>query len=86
MIATGKPGMSESEVKEFVNYFWRSLHPELFITPLTQNPELTDLVVEISPDPLIREEFLVLCTGHVRKAETLLLHNIIQTCYNFLYK
>ncbi|MBP0011128.1 MULTISPECIES: glycerate kinase [unclassified Roseofilum] len=50
MIATGKPGMSESEVKEFVNYFWRSLHPELFITPLTQNPELTDLVVEISPD------------------------------------
>lgn len=50
MIATGKPGMNESEVKEFVNYFWRSLHPELFITPLTHNSQLTDLVVEINSD------------------------------------
>jgi D-glycerate 3-kinase len=50
MIATGKPGMNESEVEEFVNYFWRSLHPELFITPLTQNPQSTDLVIEINSD------------------------------------
>jgi D-glycerate 3-kinase len=47
MIATGKTGMGDSEIDEFVDYFWRSLHPELFITPLTQNPDWTDLVVEI---------------------------------------
>ncbi len=50
MIASGRAGMSDSEIEEFVNYFWRSLHPELFITPLTQNPDLTDLVIEINPD------------------------------------
>lgn len=47
MIATGKTGMGDAEIDEFVDYFWRSLHPELFITPLTQNPDWTDLVVEI---------------------------------------
>jgi D-glycerate 3-kinase len=30
-----------------VDYFWRSLPPELFITPLTENPDVTDLVIEI---------------------------------------
>jgi D-glycerate 3-kinase len=50
MIATGKPGMTDLQVAEFVEYFWRSLHPELFITPLTKNPKLVDLVIEINPD------------------------------------
>lgn len=50
MIATGRSGMTESQVREFVEYFWRSLHPELFITPLTKNPRLVDLVIEINPD------------------------------------
>jgi len=49
-MATGKGGMSASEISDFVDYFWRSLHPELFIIPLTQNSELTDLVVEINRD------------------------------------
>jgi D-glycerate 3-kinase len=40
MIATGKSGMTDAQVDEFVEYFWRSLHPELFITPLTQNSSL----------------------------------------------
>ncbi|MCP2727300.1 glycerate kinase [Limnofasciculus baicalensis] len=49
-IATGKSGMTESQVHDFVNYFWKSLHPELFITPLTRNSNLADLVIEINPD------------------------------------
>lgn len=50
MIKTGKAGMTDAQVDAFVEYFWRSLHPELFITPLTKNPNLVDLVVEIHHD------------------------------------
>ncbi len=50
MIATGKTGMSDAEIEEFVKYFWKSLHPELFIQPLINNAELVDLVVEINSD------------------------------------
>lgn len=50
MIKTGKAGMTDAQVDAFVEYFWRSLHPELFITPLTKNPNLVDLVVEINSD------------------------------------
>jgi D-glycerate 3-kinase len=50
MIAQGKPGMSDADIEQFVAYFWQALHPELFITPLTKNPLLTDLVVEIQRD------------------------------------
>jgi D-glycerate 3-kinase len=50
MIATGKSGMTDAQVDQFVEYFWRSLHPELFITPLTRNPSWVDLVIEINPD------------------------------------
>jgi D-glycerate 3-kinase len=49
MIAAGKSGMSDSEIEEFVNYFWRSLHPELFINPLVQSSAV-DLVIEINAD------------------------------------
>jgi D-glycerate 3-kinase len=42
--------MTDAQVDEFVEYFWRALHPELFITPLTKNPSLVDLVVEINGD------------------------------------
>jgi D-glycerate 3-kinase len=52
MIAQGKPGMTDEAIAEFVTYFWRSLHPELFITPLTRQPQTVDLVVEINPDHL----------------------------------
>lgn len=47
MKATGKTGMSDAEIDEFVTYFWRSLHPDLFIRPLLHNPEHVDLVIEI---------------------------------------
>jgi D-glycerate 3-kinase len=50
MLAAGKGGMSDSEIEEFVNYFWRSLHPELFIKPLIKDATLVDLVIEIHPD------------------------------------
>ncbi|WP_414571590.1 glycerate kinase [Nostoc sp. CCY 9925] len=50
MIAAGKSGMSDAEIEQFVNYFWRSLHPELFIKPLVKNATLVDLVIEINSD------------------------------------
>ena len=42
----GKSGMSDSEIVQFVNYFWQSLHPELFIKPSLS----VDLVIEIMGD------------------------------------
>lgn len=50
MMATGKSGMTDSQIDQFVEYFWKAIHPELFITPLTQDPRYVDLVVEIHPD------------------------------------
>ncbi|MGB3402883.1 MAG: glycerate kinase [Microcoleaceae cyanobacterium] len=50
MIATGKSGMKDTEIEQFVDYFWKALHPELFILPLVEKPELTDLVIEINAD------------------------------------
>jgi len=51
MMATGQTGMAATEVDEFVEYFWRSLHPELFITPFLHNIQ-ADWVIEISSDHL----------------------------------
>ncbi|WP_392530945.1 glycerate kinase [Nostoc sp. C117] len=50
MIAAGKSGMSNAEIEQFVNYFWRSLHPELFIKPLVKDATAVDLVIEINGD------------------------------------
>ncbi|MGK7898985.1 MAG: glycerate kinase [Xenococcus sp. (in: cyanobacteria)] len=47
MIATGKTGMSDQDIENFVDYFWRALHPELFIDPLCKRADLVDLVIEI---------------------------------------
>ena len=48
MKRTGKAGMSEEQINKFVEYFWRSLPPELFITPLTENTDLVNLIIEIN--------------------------------------
>lgn len=48
MMASGKSGMSDREIIEFVQYFWRSLHPDLFIEPLRHDPDHVDLVIEIN--------------------------------------
>ncbi|MCC5638292.1 glycerate kinase [Nostoc sp. CHAB 5844] len=50
MVAAGKSGMSNTQIEEFVNYFWRSLHPELFLKPMRRSPSIADLVIEICPD------------------------------------
>ncbi|WP_438822874.1 glycerate kinase [Nostoc favosum] len=50
MIAAGKSGMSNAEIEQFVNYFWRSLHPELFIKPLVKDATAVDMVIEIHAD------------------------------------
>ncbi len=50
MMASGQSGMTHREIEQFVEYFWRSLHPELFIRPLLSDPTHVDLVVEINSD------------------------------------
>lgn len=50
MRAEGKPGMSDAEIDAFVEYFWKALHPELLIKPLTTTPGRADLVIEIQVD------------------------------------
>jgi D-glycerate 3-kinase len=50
MLATGRTGMTDDEIKQFVEYFWRSLHPELLIKPLLHNSRYVDVVVEVNPD------------------------------------
>jgi D-glycerate 3-kinase len=47
MIAQGGDGMTDPQIDSFVEYFWKALHPELFIKPLTST---ADLVVEIKSD------------------------------------
>lgn len=50
MIGAGKSGMTDAEIERFVNYFWRSLHPELFIKPLVASGSWVDLVIAIDQD------------------------------------
>ena len=52
MMAAGKSGMSESEINRFVEYFWKALHPELYIQSMLEGDGV-DLVVEILADRAI---------------------------------
>lgn len=47
--ATGD-GMSDQQIDRFVEYFWKALHPELFIQPLLKQSEWVDLVIEVQSD------------------------------------
>ena len=49
-IAMGKMGMTDVQIEQFVEYFWKSLHPDLFIKPLLQDSRRVDLVIEINCD------------------------------------
>jgi D-glycerate 3-kinase len=49
MMAAGKSGMSETEINRFVEYFWKALHPELFIKSMVEGDRV-DLVIEIMSD------------------------------------
>ncbi|MBD1824463.1 glycerate kinase [Cyanobacteria bacterium FACHB-DQ100] len=50
MVAQGKPGMSDAEIDQFVEYFWKALHPKLFITPMVEQSRDVDLVLEIGAE------------------------------------
>jgi len=50
MRATGKAGMSEAAIGQFVEYFWKALHPALFIPPLIHEPGGADLVLQLDAD------------------------------------
>ena len=50
MIATGRSGMSDEEIEQFVEFFWKSLHPELFIKPLVSNTDWANTIIEINAD------------------------------------
>lgn len=50
MRSAGKPGMSDAEIVEFVQYFWKALHPELFVLPLVDEPQWVDRVIDIAAD------------------------------------
>jgi D-glycerate 3-kinase len=54
MMASGKTGMSDGEVEEFVEYFWRSLHPKIFITPLLASADVVISVGEVRTLKIIR--------------------------------
>ncbi len=47
MQANGKPGMTPTEIAAFVEYFWKALHPDLFIRPAIAT---ADLVIEVDAD------------------------------------
>jgi D-glycerate 3-kinase len=41
--------MSEAEINRFVEYFWKALHPELFIKSMVEGDRV-DLVIEVMSD------------------------------------
>jgi D-glycerate 3-kinase len=47
MKAQGKSGMDDQQLGQFVDYFWRSLHPQLFIDPLMHQPSRADLIIDL---------------------------------------
>jgi D-glycerate 3-kinase len=55
MMAMGKSGMTELEINQFVEYFWKALHPELFIQSTIANSQIVDLVVELDCDRTIEK-------------------------------
>ncbi|MEG4807766.1 glycerate kinase [Microcoleus sp. F8-D3] len=56
MMAAGKSGMSEAEINRFVEYFWKALHPELFIKSMVEGDRV-DLVVEVLSDRTVGKIF-----------------------------
>ncbi|MEO1621596.1 MAG: hypothetical protein AAFU53_11270, partial [Cyanobacteria bacterium J06632_3] len=62
MKATGKAGLSDADIAAFVTYFWKALHPQLYITPLAQS-DTTSLVVNIDRNHGVGELSLPL-SGH----------------------
>ncbi|KPQ35883.1 MAG: D-glycerate 3-kinase [Phormidesmis priestleyi Ana] len=64
MKANGKPGLSDPEIADFVSYFWKALHPKLFIPPLIHSSghrptygSATPLVANINTDHTIERVY-----------------------------
>ena len=60
-ISSGKSGMGDAEVAQFVDYFWKALHPKLFIPALIQTPQAVELVIDINAEHLPSKIFLANC-------------------------
>jgi D-glycerate 3-kinase len=48
MWETGRGGMSAEAVDQFVEYFWRALHPELYVKPMLEAADQVDLVIRVA--------------------------------------
>jgi D-glycerate 3-kinase len=46
----GEAGMDDATVQQFVEYFWKALHPDRFIAPLKCDPAWADWIIEIGAD------------------------------------
>ncbi len=55
MMAKGKSGMTELEINRFVEYFWKALHPELFIKSMVAGGVKVDLAIELKCDRTIQK-------------------------------
>lgn len=53
MMLAGKSGMSEKEINQFVAYFQKALHPELFIKSTVDRSAIVDTVIELRSDRAI---------------------------------
>lgn len=52
LIASGKTGMSDREITQFVEYFWKALHPELFLPRLLGNHATSDRLLGDPINPI----------------------------------
>jgi D-glycerate 3-kinase len=56
MAAAGRPGMSDATIGDFVDYFWKALHPSLFVDAAANKVGPRRFVVDIGPShrPIFR--------------------------------
>ncbi len=54
-LRTKGEGMSHEEIREFIYYFWRSVHPAIHIKNLAQDELHTNQVIVINDDHTVRE-------------------------------
>lgn len=55
MMAAGKSGMTELEINQFVAYFQKALHPELFIKSMVDRSGIVDIVIELKSDRTVSQ-------------------------------
>jgi len=54
MIQTGKTGMTDKQIEEFVYYFWKALHPQIYLPHLLKT---ADLVVNLNINHSVKSIF-----------------------------